>query len=96
MKKAETRGVLAITSDTPRNICHIELRYANGGVLAIPVDVTEQVWSQPVGGVIKIVLDADDYEEPEPPASGGGIDIGVCDEVLQKFIGDAVAGANRH
>ena len=23
------------------------------------------------------VLDADDYEEPEPPASGGGIDIGV-------------------
>lgn len=77
MKKAETRGVLAITSDTPRNICHIELRYANGGVLAIPVDVTEQVWSQPVGGVIKIVLDADDYEEPEPPASGGGIDIGV-------------------
>lgn len=76
MKNSGTRGASLVSPTTPRNICHIELRYANGGVLAVPIDVTEQIWDQPVGGVIKIVLNIDDYEPPEQP-SQGGIDIGV-------------------
>ena len=76
MKGSETRGASLVSPTTPRNICHIELLYANGGVLSVPIDVTDQIWNQPVGGVIKIVLNLDDYQPPEQP-SGGGIDIGV-------------------
>ena len=76
IKDSNTRGSSLLLPSTPRNICHIELLYSNGGSLSIPVDVTDQVWDQPVGGLIKIVLDIDDYDEPDQP-SGGGIDIGV-------------------
>ena len=76
IKDSNTRGSSLLLPSTPRNICHIELLYSNGGSLSIPVDVTDQVWDQPVGGLIKIVLDIDDYDEPDQPP-GGGLDIGV-------------------
>ena len=73
--KSQTKAGLTRNENSPNNTCHIQLIFRNGASLFVPVDITDQIWANPYGGVIDIVLDIDDYEEP--PASGGGIDIGV-------------------
>lgn len=80
MRQAQQSTKIGFTrpATSPHNTCHVELIYKNGGRLDVPVDITDQIWAQPVGGVIDIILDVDEYEEPqEPSAGGGGIDIGV-------------------
>lgn len=54
-----------------RNLCHLRLRYNNGGSRFMTFDVTDQVLRQPRGGVINIVIDIDDYPLPDPDSDGG-------------------------
>ena len=68
----------------PRASVHagIGLTLRNGNVYTIEEDITEQIRKRPAGGVITIVIDADELpdnivgEEPKP---GGGFDASVDD-----------------
>ena len=65
-----------------RNICHLRLRYNNGGGRYMTFDVTDQVRRQPRGGVINIVIDIDDYPLPDPDQDGGwDMNVGGWDRV---------------
>ena len=54
-----------------RNLCHLRLRYSNGGGRYLTFDVTDQVLRQPRGGVINIVINIDDYPLPDPNSDSG-------------------------
>ena len=54
-----------------RNLCHLRLRYSNGGARYLTFDVTDQILRQPKGGVINIVIDIDDYPLPDPETGNG-------------------------
>jgi len=65
-----------------RNLCHLRLRYNNGGSRYMTFDVTDQVIRQPKGGMINIVIDIDDYPLPDPDQeSGWDMSVGGWDKV---------------
>lgn len=59
------------------NKCYITLYYANGGLLVVPVDITDQMKALPKGGVINIMLDVDKLGGPK---SGWDMNVGDWDE----------------
>lgn len=63
-----------------RNTCYLMLRYSNGGYRCIAIDITGQMKTQPVGGIINITLDVDKYEEPKPGTGGFNPGVGEWEE----------------
>lgn len=59
------------------NKCYVTLYYAKGGLLVVPVDITDQMKALPKGGVINITLDVDKLGGPK---SGWDMNVGDWDE----------------
>ena len=59
------------------NKCYVTLYYAKGGLMVVPVDITDQMKALPKGGVINITLDVDKLGNPK---SGFNLNVGDWDE----------------
>ena len=55
-----------------KNYLYVDLTFSNGAQATLQADVTEQCQKQAHGGVITVVLDANDIEVPPAPESGSG------------------------
>ena len=74
-----TFGSLSVSRSSSNNLCYIMLSYANGGKKCLPVDITQQMQSQPHGGRIHIVLDLNDIEPPKS-TDGWNMEVNGWDE----------------
>ena len=61
----------SVAASTSKHYLVLSIAYNDGGYNNIHVDVTDQVRALPLGGVITVELDVDDFP-PEVPQPGGG------------------------
>ena len=54
-----------------KNFLYVDITFSNGATATLQADVTEQCQEQAHGGIITVILDADDIVVPPAPDSGG-------------------------
>lgn len=65
----------SVAASESQHFLVLSVSYKDGGYTNIHVDVTDQVRALPLGGVITVELDVDDFPPEEPqPGGGGGFD----------------------
>ena len=53
-----------------RNYLYVDLTFYNGATATLQADVTEQCWRQHHGGIITVIIDANDFDIPPGPGPG--------------------------
>ena len=69
----QTKATTAYTGTRTdlKNYLYVDLKFSNNAQATLQVDVTEQCQKQAHGGLITVILDANDIEMPPAPDQGG-------------------------
>ena len=69
--KTRSSSIYAGSRTDLRNNLYVDLIFSNGAQATLQADVTEQCLEQCHGGIITVILDANDIEMPPAPEPGG-------------------------